>query len=61
MNTATSVAIPNTPPSWRIMLNVPEALPRLAGVTELTTAFWIAGIAIETPQPAIASGATSRQ
>ena len=61
MNTATSVAIPNTPPSWRSMLNVPDALPMLSGGTELTTAFWSAGIAIDTPQPAITSGATSRQ
>ena len=42
------------------MLNVPDAFPMLAGATALTTAFWMAGIAIETPPPAITSGATSR-
>ena len=43
------------------MLNVPDALPMLSGGTELMTALWIAGSAIETPAPAIISGGTSRQ
>ena len=32
----------------------------LAGATAPTTAFWIAGSAIDTPAPAMISGATSR-
>ena len=34
-NTATAIASPNTPPSWRIVLNVPEALPISSGATAL--------------------------
>ncbi len=58
-NTAARIATPNAPPSWRSMLNVPDALPISLAATALTTAFWVVGIAIEAPQPAMISGATS--
>ena len=41
------------------MLKVPDALPISVVATELRTAFWAAGIAIETPAPAMIIGATS--
>src|SRR5262249_29980686 len=56
-NTATCTATPNTPPRKRDMLKVPEALPISLGATALSTAFWAAGIAIDTPAPARISGA----
>jgi hypothetical protein len=40
------------------MLNVPDALPMSPAFTELITAFWVAGKASETPQPAMIRGAT---
>jgi hypothetical protein len=40
------------------MLNTPDALPISGGVTELTTAFCAAGIAIDTPAPATINGGT---
>src|SRR3954451_6402485 len=44
--TATSSTIPNTPPSWRMVLNVPDALPASAGATAPMTAVWGGGNAI---------------
>ena len=41
------------------MLKMPDAWPISLAATELKTAFWAAGIAIETPAPATISGATS--
>ena len=58
MNTAAKMAIPNVPPSWRRVLNVPDALPRSAGGTAPITQFWAATMAIDTPHPASTSGAT---
>jgi hypothetical protein len=40
------------------MLKVPDALPISVCATELKTAFCAAGIATETPAPAMISGAT---
>src|SRR6266542_5295822 len=57
-NTAARMATPNAAPSWRSMLNAPDALPISLASTELTTAFWPAGMAAA-PKPAIISGATS--
>src|SRR6266540_7516506 len=54
-NTAARMASPNAAPSWRSMLNAPEALPISFASTELTTAFWPAGMAAA-PKPAIISG-----
>src|SRR6476661_1106775 len=45
-NTAAAIAIPNTPPSSRIMLFVPAALPIASSGTAPTTEFWPDGIAI---------------
>jgi hypothetical protein len=59
-NTATAIAIPSTPPKKRNMLKIPDALPISVGPTALRTAFWAAGIAIDTPAPATISGAMSR-
>src|SRR5262249_26265932 len=56
--TATAIAIPETPPRKRSMLKVPDALPISVCATELKTALWAAGIAMETPAPATISGAT---
>ena len=44
-NTAARIATPNAAPSWRNMLNAPDALPISLAATELTTAFWPTGIA----------------
>src|SRR5262245_11643924 len=54
-NTAARRATPNAAPSWRSMLNAPDALPIAFISTELTTAFWPAGMAAA-PKPAIISG-----
>src|SRR5262249_12714459 len=59
-NTATAIAIPNTPPRKRNMLKMPDALPISVGATALRTAFWAPGTAIDTPAPARISGATRR-
>ena len=58
-NTAPTKAIPNTPPRYRIRLNVPDALPISPAPTELNTACWAAGMAIDTPQPARSRGGTN--
>src|SRR5439155_10167299 len=58
-NTATTTAMPNTPPSSRIMLFVPAALPSASGATDPTTEFCAAGMASDTPVPATSSGGTS--
>src|SRR3981081_2471202 len=49
---AAKAATPNTAPSWRTVLNVPDALPSAAAGTEFITTFWTAGIAIDVPVPA---------
>ena len=51
--------MPKTPPSSRIVLFVPAALPIASGGTALTTEFWAAGKVIEAPTPATISGAIS--
>ena len=55
--TATATAMPNTPPSSRIVLLTPAAMPIEAGGTALTTEFCADGKHIETPVPAMTSGA----
>ncbi len=57
-NTVTKAAMPNMPPRKRPMLKTPDALPISATATEPMIAFWVAGIAIDTPTPARTSGAT---
>ena len=49
--------MPNTPPSSRIVLLTPAAMPIEAGGTALTTEFCADGKHIETPMPAMTSGA----
>ena len=49
---------PNTPPSWRSVLKVPDAWPIAAGGMEDITELWVAGMAMEIPSPAMTSGAT---
>ena len=58
-NTATRTAIPDTPPRKRNMLKMPEALPISVVATAPIAAFCAAGIAIETPEPAMINGRTS--
>ena len=53
--------MPNTPPSSRMMLSVPAALPTASWLTEPSTEFWADGIAIEMPTPANTIGMTSCQ
>ncbi len=50
--------MPNVPPKKRAMLKTPDAFPISAGATALSTAVCAAGIASETPAPAMTSGAT---
>jgi hypothetical protein len=52
------MATPNAPPSWRIVLNVPEARPMCSRPTAPTTALCAGGMAIDTPAPATVNGAT---
>jgi hypothetical protein len=59
-NATTTIAMPNTPPRSRNMLKMPDAWPISVAATAPKTAFWAAGIAIETPAPATISGRTSR-
>jgi hypothetical protein len=58
-NTAARIATPNAPPSWRIALKAPDALPMSPGGTEPTTALVTAGMASPSPAPEMNSGATS--
>jgi hypothetical protein len=53
--------MPKTPPSSRIMLLAPAALPTSSSATEPTTEFYTEGIAIETPTPATTDGSTNSQ
>jgi hypothetical protein len=57
--TAAATATPKTPPSSRIMLLAPAALPTSSREKEPTTEFCAAGIAIETPTPATTDGITN--
>jgi hypothetical protein len=50
--------MPNTPPSSRIMLLAPAALPTASAATEPTTEFCAAGSANEMPTPATRNGPT---
>ena len=59
--TVTTIAIPNTPPSSRIMLLAPAALPSASSATDPTTEFCAAGIASDTPMPETTSGTTSSE
>ncbi len=52
-------AMPSTAPSWRIIVNTPEAWPTSVAPTALTIAFWAAGIAVDSPTPEMTIGATS--
>ncbi len=58
-NTAARIATPNAPPSWRIMLKLPDALPMSPRGTEPTTALVTAGTARPSPAPEITIGASS--
>jgi hypothetical protein len=58
VNTATVMAMPNAPPSCRIMLRTPDALPICATSTALTTFICTTGIASAKPAPAAIIGAT---
>src|SRR5882724_4395493 len=57
-NAATASATPQAPPSWRIVLSVPEALPMSASATAPTTAFCATVTATAKPPPARTIGAT---
>ena len=59
VKTAVVIAIPKAPPSWRTVLNVPEAAPIAAIGTAPMTALCADGIAIERPTPEIMSGRIS--
>ena len=52
--------MPKTPPSSRIMLLAPAALPIASAATDPTTELCAEGIAKETPTPATMNGTTSR-
>src|ERR687892_595249 len=54
--TAADTATPKTPPSSRIMLLAPAALPTSSRENAPTTEFCAAGIAIDTPTPATIDG-----
>jgi hypothetical protein len=56
--TAAPIATPNAPPSWRIMLKLPDALPMSSRGTDPTTARVAAGMARPSPAPDITIGAT---
>ena len=47
-NTAAQIATPNTPPSWRSVLKVPEAVPISADGTAVIAAPCVAGTAKDT-------------
>jgi len=51
--------MPNAPPSWRMVLYAPDALPRSDGGVVLVTDLVIAGIAIAKPTPIMLIGAIS--
>jgi hypothetical protein len=51
------MATPNAPPSWRIVLKAPDALPMSPGGTEPRTALVTAGMASPSPAPEMNSGA----
>jgi len=57
--TAAQMAIPNTAPSCRSILRVPEAGPMAAGGTVVMTALMVAGMASDTPLPVMTSGPIS--
>jgi len=59
--TAARIAMPNTPPSWRSVLKVPEALPIASAGTAAIVAFCAAGMAVDTPLPAMTNGRISCQ
>src|SRR5947209_19227277 len=52
-NTVARTATPTTPPSWRIVLLVPEATPATCGGTEPITALVTVGKQNDVPVPAI--------
>ena len=60
-NTAAATATLKTPPSSRIMLLAPAALPMFETENEPTTEFCAAGIAIETPTPATIDGSRNSE
>ena len=57
---AVPIAMPNTAPNWRSVLKIAEALPSEAGATAFSAAADVAGIAIDTPTPAMMNGARYR-
>ena len=56
-NTAPSTATPNAPPSWRMVVNAPDAVPMSSGGTVLVTDLVTAGMASASPAPAMVIGA----
>ena len=50
-------ATPNAPPSWRIVVNAPDAVPMSAGGTVLVTDLVTAGMASANPTPMRVIGA----
>src|SRR4051794_38173431 len=60
-NTAAATATPKTPPSSRIMLLAPAALPTSSSENEPITEFCADGIAIDTPTPATIDGSKNSE
>lgn len=55
------MSIANTPPSSRIIVLAPDALPTAVVAIEPTAEFWAAMIAIDTPTPLSSSGTISEE
>jgi hypothetical protein len=53
------IAIPKAPPSWRTVLNAPEAAPIASIGTAAMTALYADGITIAMPIPEITNGPIS--
>src|SRR5690348_15070585 len=60
LNTAATIATPNTAPNRCRAFWTPEALPMSAGGTAFSAVVGTVGMAIEMPTPAMISGSTSR-
>src|SRR5215472_11620930 len=60
LNTAATIATPNTEPNRCSVFCTPEALPMSAGGTVFSAVVGTVGTAIEIPTPAMMSGSTNR-
>jgi hypothetical protein len=58
-NAAPKIATPNAPPSWRMVVNAPDAVPMSAGGTVLVTDLVAAGMASASPAPMMVIGVIS--